>query len=824
LSPRTWNSGAPRHGLAIPVVAAVVLVVSLLVIGVGRYQASRIKATGDQVNSFSALEGAQAALHLALAELSRAPAWATHRLELDPATGSFRWAEALPRPVAGAGDPTATGLLSIDGSRSGTVSGRLGSGVFQVAFKVRAARIPLADDASTPAIDEANRYVRIEAIARKTDPRERQDRATRLEAIVERTNFTEYVMYDGEAIVMGMGAFHDRDNVNLVAEGWLYGKNFIHLGNIAHEGTRQAFVNLGRMMSDGPIRTWNPFLVSFQEPRGTMAWLAPENDSRAGARMETAAGNILDGNHRKPAAVPSLDAAFYRRMARSGGIDVSRLPAREDRVTLYPEPPKVHLDFGRAGYTDASGRPVAPVPPDDSAALGADYPADFNGLIYSDKPLAVWGAPDRDVTIFSTGDVYVCGDFNVQTSWRRTPDGKLDWVGPRQNYKPRYEPRGLPPVEGSRYFQYRDADREVYVSPVDPGMRIQDGTEQRKAVAILSMGRIWFDQRHPSRYLANELRPYIKFRIVEALAGEADAYEYVKINGRARPITDVSLKYRGTMGMPLADLFDVRRMVSEDQARTRLYLTPRSYEKVARAFEDVLVRRAATEADRGVVTREKLEGAPASPGLVDVVLAAMIEDEDRFGEFPPASADHPPPLAIWNAPQGLHDLVYDERGSLGPQGHGKYSDWSGDPARAAFADDELFMPQITINAMLVSSAARNDPGRSDDPTDVNRRFDDLGNGLTAGIHFMASQAYLRGDTENVIFPLIQRLVGSDVRLAVVKNRPPALENGYYWPPIRRRIYDASFPFHPPPMLPWRLEVISFKQRGATPGELDRFDR
>jgi len=805
--------------MAIPIVCAVLLVITVLIMGVSRWQAHRIKATGASVNSYSALQAAEAGVHLALAEIRANPTWATHRLEIDRATGATRWAEPLRRPILSAGDPTGTGSLKVDSTDSGLFSGTIGTGLFKAQFKVRAGPLPLIDDPTTPSVDESNRYIKIEALGLKKDNTKNQDRATKLEVIVERTNFTEFVLYDGDEVVLGMGSAHDRENANIFADGWIYGRNRVHLGDIGNGGTRQLFVNLGKLVSDGPIFVWNPFQISFQDPPGTTVTLRPGNDSRAGRQMETARGNILDGTHRKPGSVPFIDETFYRRKAKEGGIDISSLPAREETVRVFDEEPKILLDFGLAGFSDSSGHSTSGLPSDDAKALGREYPPDFNGLLYSDKPLAVWGSPDRDLTIFCTKDVFICGDFNARTRWRKRADSTLDWVGHRQNYKLRYEPKGSPPVEGSRYFEYRETDKEVYVLQNDATTRVLDGTEERKAVAVISLGHVWFDMRHPSRVLANELRPYVKMKIVEAIAGESEAYEYLKDSGHPRPFTEISLKNQGKLGSGLADLFDLRRRVLDEEPKKRLYLTTSSYEKVARAFEEVLIRKAPSEDEKGVITKEKLEGTPASPGLVDLVLDAMCEDEDRFTEYS-YNQDSPPPLAIWSAPQGLYDLVYDERKTLGPQGYGRYSDWGGDPARDQFTRDELFMPQITINAMVYSQAARNDPGRSVDPTDTNRRFYDLGNGVR-GVHFLSSQAYMRGDRENVISPIIQRFVGSDLRLATVKNVPPVLENGFYWPSMRRRIYDPSLPFHPPPLIVGQLEIVSYRQRGATADEFQR---
>jgi len=182
---------------------------------------------------------------------ARTNGWATHRLELQPATGAFRWTDAVARTLKSAGDPSGTGLLQIEKSSEGTLSGTIGSGVWAAKFKVKVGKLPISDDPNTRSIDESSRYYRIEVVGLKPERGKVRERATRIDVIVEKMNFTEYVLYDGEDVVIGMGSGNDRDNVNLISEGWVFGRNFVHLGNIIPNGTRLQFVNMGKILSDG---------------------------------------------------------------------------------------------------------------------------------------------------------------------------------------------------------------------------------------------------------------------------------------------------------------------------------------------------------------------------------------------------------------------------------------------------------------------------------------------------------------------------------------------------------------------------------------------
>ena len=102
---------------------------------------------------------------------------------------------------------------------------------------------------------------------------------------------------------------------------------------------------------------------------------------------------------------------------------------------------------------------------------------------------------------------------------------------------------------------------------------------------------------------------------------------------------------------------------------------------------------------------------------------------------------------------------------------------------------------------------------------MNRRFDDLGNGRAKKVHFLTTILGLEeqksGSLTNIMTPLVQRFVGSEIRLAEIANHPPALKTGNYWPPLRRRIYDRTLSVHPPPMIPQMVDIKSWQQLGAT---------
>ncbi|MBI4871491.1 MAG: hypothetical protein HY814_07985 [Candidatus Riflebacteria bacterium] len=801
--------------MALPIIVTIIFVLATLIMAFNTYSTSRIRATGAVLNSFSALTAAEAGLNCVLLEMRNSQGWLTHELELGT-DGKFVWTDPLPRPVRLKGDTT----VKVKDERKGTYTGTLGSGPFGAEFAVRAGRVPMQDDPTTPAIDEATRFARIESIGKKKDPARNLDRYTRITVIAEVSNFTEYVIYDGEKVVLGMGAHNDAHHSNVFADGRIYGHEATLLGNIEQNGTLQRFVNLDCLRSAGPVVFKDTYQVTFQQPKsllGKTIELGPANDSAAASGLETACGNVLDGPRGGALSLPMLSRDFYVGQVSQGGVDVSNRPTGKEYIYYYPgELPAdvIELDFGRSGH--AGG----PVPPDDQNALGQDYPADFNGLVYSSKPVVVWGNPDRDVTLFCEKDIFVVGDLNCNRTHR-------------QNYKPRYQMPDGTAIDGTPYYQYRPKDEVKYLDG-STGDLVAPADQERVAMALISMGRIWFDHRHPTRCLANELRGLVKLEVLTRVLGnETKAYEWVRYPDASPapdcpPIQAAGVVQPGSSG---DDLIPTLRsyfgQAGGGNAAGNLWVTTASYDVIKQSF-------VAAVAD-GQLTREEMDGTPTTTGLADVIVQRLAADEPQYANFWPAAPDPdlkdltPPQLGAFTAPQRLYNLVYDEK-SANLSSHppfGKYSDQEG--TNQPMMDDELYMPQEDLYAMLfVGAKFHDDPSQnaSDDPRSVNRRFDYLGNARGLKVHYLTSIRSLEeqkaNNLSNILTPMIQRFVGSEIRMAQVATHPPALRVGHYWPPMRRRIYDATLAVRPPPMIPQTVEIRTWEQTGANKADYEAF--
>jgi hypothetical protein len=317
--------------------------------------------------------------------------------------------------------------------------------------------------------------------------------------------------------------------------------------------------------------------------------------------------------------------------------------------------------------------------------------------------------------------------------------------------------------------------------------------------------------------------------LTRVLGDETKAYEWVRYPDASPPPNCPPLAAADVVQSGGGDLTPALRSYfgqgGGGNAADNLWVTTASYDVIRQAF--------AAAASDGQVTRDELDGTPATTGVADVIVQRLLADEPQYASFWAASPDPvlkdltPPQLGAFTAPQRLYNLVYDEQAAnlTSHPPRGKYSDQEG--ARKEMMDDELYMPQVDLYAMLFVGASFNDdPSSTDDPQAVNRRFDYLGNARGQKVHYLTSirglEEHQANSLRNILTPMVQRFVGSEIRMAQVPNHPPVLKVGHYWPPMRRRIYDSTLAVRPPPMIPQTVELRTWEQTGATKAAFEEF--
>lgn len=893
-----------RRGIALPIVLSVVFVLSAFVFALARYQRHHITVTGVTANDIAALAAAEAGISVALGELEASPRWATHEIVSFDPSGEVQWGTPLARPQK---SRVAAGFQLATGGQ-GTLEGSVGAPPYQGHFKVKAGYLPSggATVASGTGGQASARYLYLEALGMKSDPTGKQDRATRVRLMVERINFTEYLLYDGGWLTIGMGSENDPDSFNIFADGRLYGHQWVHLGDISPSGTQQKWVNLTSIRSGGPIRTASSYQIHFQaDPNvdgtpstrpGFTVPFHPGNDSASG-NLETGQGRILDGDQGGALKPPGISEDMFRV---PGAIQLQQTKAGDFQTRPQDSYPDfdarqfVEVDFGRAMY--------GPGPGDDGnpEGLNAPYPADFNGIIFSPVDMVVWGAPDRDVTLVSAKDIFLAGDFNVRHTHRQ--DYAPDFVSELN------EDDASARVQDAPYYSY--VHRERFTQRDLPGgqgwERLPDDQADRRSCAVAALGNVWRDFRLPGRFLRNELIGLMAWELAENLAimvpppGGADPATWqaqlkermvgleddgsamdfeVQIPGFAPASLTPDAEGIPQLGGPLdsvmrsmfpwtpsdgEDASEARCRTAHCQGSNLLQLSdaqatpPRVPQywlawyvtKESKVQIHQLVGQALNQAS-GRITDELLYGdGGQDPGLLDRIYQELLKDERRWAEFkgiggPGGFApEHSTRLALGNAPQRLYNLVRDEPGTdildkvmaipgQAPNaGPGPRSDHAG--KRPEMQRDRLWMPQQTLNAMVFVNAKKNDTHvpdgdpragnlqRVQDATTVDRRFYELGDPRAKGLHYLTMVRTRNGDSGNIKAPFIQRIRGAYIRYAKGDAQLPRMGSGFYWPPIRRRIYDPDLVVHPPPFIPAEAKVRSWTNLGATVEEFQGF--
>lgn len=713
------RSSQPRRaGMVLPITLSVIFVITAFVLALYKFQSHRVWVTGVTVNDVSALAAAEAGIACALAEVRASRSFATHEIASVDARGIAQWGAALPWTPKVQSGPG----ITLDGS-GGMYSGTVGDAPYAARFKVKVGYLPDLSGTNASGGEGGSRYLYVEAMGLREDPGERSDRVTKVRVMVERVNFSEFLIYDGGYLTLGMGSTQDQGNFNIFADGRLYGHQWVHLGDISNNGTKQRFINLTSIRSAGKIKAQSNYQVHFQAQRnfdgsvssepGFVVPLSSANDSYAASNVETAEGRILDGDHGGGLEPQSFNEDTFRNQ--TGAILLAKSPIQRQWHS-HPEFDSmdfVEIDFGRALY-DGPGDDGNP------EGLAVPYPANFNGIVFVDGNVSIWGAPDRDLSIVATGNIIVSGDFNMKETFP-------------QNYKPDFvsevsgEDDSGAVVSDSPYYTYVDAEKLL---EDDRTTRAPPDEATRMACALITQQRLWRDYTRPGRLLRNELVGLLAYDIAGELlspfagitpaptGGENWRLQWVARDdpGTARVRFD---GFASTGGTPDADgvpalhpglgIFD--RIFPWDvpdsaitgggdygtpdsQANRKLsargmstvpasgpgdlngsispsdvpeYLHPGrwyvSKPTKVKINQEINQRLAATN---GELTFEVLWGNGTDPGLLWTVYGFMLEDEEHYFQFkglgfPPSEPpERTSRLALATRPQWLYNLVRDE--------------------------------------------------------------------------------------------------------------------------------------------------------------------
>ena len=475
----------------------------LILFGIfGRLRTSHHLLQSKDVRRFIASNLGEAALNCIVAELNANRAYNTHLHYYPYEMNKQGWYKPIKKRDSLLGK---IDNMTINGVNQGIYSGYTDYGEFKAKF---AMNYGSRENSSTKALRESEMYTRVEIVVKVKGGAGAKDETYRkITALLERRYpATEYLLFDGEMLdIGGFGPYLGVENQ--LRRSRLYGYHWITFNSAGGACKGSEIVEGEKIETPGLIRALIDTDLEFSNHERHK--LTKENDSIHVTDFQDFDGYIVDGPHgahpikftRLPKERIKKTAETYKK---SYGviIDDKTLPVSK-YINPYDSSTKYYdLDF--AGYkavavprdederstrdsssdddkddeeSDVAGDAEEEVEDVDSTEIDdPEIIKQHHGrkiLVYSEVPLRIWGCPDKSITIYSTKDIVIAGDFN------QNPETS-------QVYKSRY------------YQDYKKV--------------LRNGRYNNKVGAmIMSEGRIFIDVSQPSKFAKNEIKPYFLY-------------------------------------------------------------------------------------------------------------------------------------------------------------------------------------------------------------------------------------------------------------------------------------------------------------------------
>ncbi len=490
-----------KRGSGYLVVMFFILLLMILFSIFGRIRSSHHLLQSKDVRRFIASNLGEAALNCILAELNANRAFNTHLHYYPYQHNAQGWYKPIKKRESLLGK---IDNMTINGVNQGIYSGYTDYGEFKAKF---AQNYGSRENSATKALRESEMYTRVEIVVKiKGGWGAKNESYRKITALLERRYpATEHLLFDGEMLdIGGLGPYLGRENQ--LRRSRLYGYHWITFNSAGGACKGSEIVKGEKIETPGLIRALVDTDLEFSNEERHK--LTKDNDSIHVTEFQDFDGYIVDGPHgahpikftRLPKERIKKTAETYKK---SYGviIDDKTLPVSKytnpyDQKTKYYD-----LDFGEyraiavprdedkrtrdSSYDDDEGDEESDIPGDaeeevdDVESTESDDPeiiTQHHGrkiLIYSEVPLRIWGCPDKSITIYSTQDIVICGDFN------QNPETS-------QVYKNRY------------YQEYKKT--------------LRNGKNNNKVGAmIMSEGRVFIDVSQPSKFAKNEIKPYFLY-------------------------------------------------------------------------------------------------------------------------------------------------------------------------------------------------------------------------------------------------------------------------------------------------------------------------
>jgi len=502
--------------------------------------------------SYIASSVAESGINCVLSEINYNFEWKTHEMDETElkTNGSFVFTDAIsPEPAV-----NLKGNDEIDIELDGSYNGTLELWEEEEAtFKVKCGVLPTYDNPNTDTDDESRIFLYIKSVAGFGD------KFRAVDAIVQTAFANKYIIFDGKDALICFGSTASGEKT-YIANGEIYGKEHVLLGTPDGASSPELVIeNIDSVSTgkDGYICVAQPdenkITINNDEKGVINEKIGDYQDVNTKVKEVLNAGSedpddykikTFNGIFRdKCTGGRDFDLDFdgvqnfYKNLAtgmpgHGEGIFVEKttVPAanwHEYKNNKYHDAYKgidnspgssrfevVFWDFGLSVMGDGSNS-------DDFGSYTENKlpkslkPSDFNGVIYSEVPLVIWGNPDRDLIIYSEQDIFIAGDFN-----QRQLAGTLEvtYLGGRpqpvrQNYK------------ATKAIEYMDVDGKTHAE-INEAWRTSNPTYYQGVywnnVDVISEQRIWNDYTDPRKFAKNEIIPLIRFEIYAELFRKTD--------------------------------------------------------------------------------------------------------------------------------------------------------------------------------------------------------------------------------------------------------------------------------------------------------------
>lgn len=660
----------------------------------------------------------------------------------------------------------------------GVVNGIYAGSIADGEFKARCAPVyGSRGNAKTKTLDEKEMYMRVEVVARVGDRKAEGGPSHRkvVSLIERRSPASEHILFDGEMLDLGLGPFAKVPNI--LRRGRLYGYQYITFNTAGGSDQGSEILETEKIETPGFIRALVPTRVEFADR--TTIKLDRNNDSTQPQKFKTYDGFLLDGPNGAHPIKPILQrdrilARAERYKATYGVVidDSGPFPIGNYKNPYDPTAKYVDLDFGAyrcdekpaSSGSESSGEDDEEKPDSSAPPYNGDDPDPLHKrrgkslLLFSKAPLRIWGCPDRNVTIFCDKDVVIAGDFNQNP----------------------LTPQDYPNTD---FMDYKTA--------------IMNGKGGHKIGAlIMSMGRVFVDVSQPALFMKNEMRTYFLYELCMALhPSEPKIEEELRRSLFSPDPTTIhnvlGLGEAGPDGLPtpgfgtISWLFwnkDTNDGPAYDANLADLidFLTPGGPSRPRFGIRDPAARTRIIEFIRDACRTGAQLDHNELHGIFDLAWGQAIKEANEKTDL---SA----------GPMGLMDSFFD--------------------MAAKDLKDGLFMPEISINAAIVSSTRRSAKWQIGN---AQKTFEEIGNvsNTNAGLY-----EYLKPPRF-----LIRRIYGADIRLATAK--PEYFVDGRFSPKniLRRNIWDSKLTNtgFKPVELPQAYNILTYSEESISAQDYDEF--